>query len=104
MLSLSCEFYAMDYYVYITTNTTKNVFYTGMTNNIRRRMREHRKNKGISKTFAGKYYCHKLIYYETLATPKEAIDREKEIKNMSRKDKIDLIKTKNPSMHFYCMW
>jgi putative endonuclease len=67
-------------------------------------MKEHRSNKGIWKTFAGRYFCHKLVYYEEYATPSEAIARENEIKLMNRKDKIELIKTKKPSMGFYQIW
>ena len=94
----------MSFYPYITTNPKKNTFYTGMTNDLNRRMKEHRENKGKRKTFAGRYFCHKLVYYEEFHTPTEAIDREKELKNMSRADKINLIKTKNPNMIFYCKW
>jgi len=94
----------MSFYTYITTNTKKNVFYTGMTNDLKRRMKEHRLNKGNKESFAGKYFCHKLVYFEEFDTPQEAIDREKEIKDMSRADKIELIKSKNPAIAFYCVW
>jgi putative endonuclease len=94
----------MNYYTYITTNPAKTVFYTGVTNNLKRRMNEHRNEKGTDKHFAEKYYCHKLIYYETFESILEAIAREKEIKNISRKDKIELIKSKNPEMAFYLVW
>ena len=89
--------------VYITTNPRKTVFYTGVTNDLKRRMREHEKNRGNNKTFAGKYYCRKLIYWEEFESPKEAIDREKEIKLLNRSKKLDLIKTKNPKLLFYKM-
>ena len=94
----------MLYYVYISTNSVKNVFYTGMTGNLRNRMRQHRLDKGKWKHFAGRYYCHKLIFYETYEYVQEAIEREKFIKNLSREKKIELIKTKNPEMVFYCIW
>ena len=94
----------MLFYVYITTNTTKSVFYTGMTNNLRSRMRQHRLDKGNWKHFAGRYYCYKLVYYEIYETSIEAIAREKIIKDMSRKKKIQLIRSKNPTMDFYCIW
>ena len=94
----------MLYYVYITTNTVKSVFYTGMTNNLRDRMRQHRLDKGKWKHFAGRYYCHKLVYYEIYESVLEAIAREKFIKNMSREKKIQLIRSKNPNMDFYCIW
>ena len=88
-------------YVYILTNPGKNVLYTGVTNNLKRRIREHEKNKGNPGTFTGKYYCYKLIYYETFENPAEAINREKEIKKLSRIKKLELIKEKNPKLNFY---
>ena len=94
----------MLYYVYITTNTTKSVFYSGMTNDLRIRMREHRIEKGKWKHFAGSYYCHKLIYYEIFETASEAIEREKITKNLSREKKMELIYSKNPNMMFYLIW
>jgi predicted GIY-YIG superfamily endonuclease len=69
--------YGMPYYAYITTNSLKNVLYVGMTNNLHRRMKEHRANKGEWKTFAGRYFCHKLVYYETFDRPMDAIRRER---------------------------
>jgi putative endonuclease len=89
------------YYAYITTNPRRTVFYSGVSNNINRRIREHREEKGKQKTFAGRYSCHKLIYHEEFDKPMKAIKREKEFKNMSREKKIALIKTKNPKLLFY---
>ena len=63
-------------------------------------MGEHFKNKGNSSTFAGKYYCFKLLYYETYETAIDEIRREKEIKELSRELKIELIKLKNPRLDF----
>ncbi len=54
--------YMKVYYVYILTNPGKTILYIGVTNNLQRRLDEHRANKGKPTTFAGKYYCHKLIY------------------------------------------
>ena len=88
-----------NYFVYITTNPSKTVLYTGVTNNLIRRMKEHYQNRGKQKTFAGKYYCYNLIYYEEYFSPSIAIEREKEIKNMSRKKKEKLIAEKNPKWH-----
>jgi len=73
------------YYVYITTNPRKTVLYTGVTNDLKVRMRQYLENRGNKKTFAGKYYCHKLIYYEHYFDINQAIVREKEIKDMSKK-------------------
>ena len=88
------------YYVYITTNPGKSVFYTGMTNDLEQRIIEHYLNKGKKKTFAGRYYCYCLVYWEDYQYVYDAIDREKEIKGWSRKKKIDLIKSMNSSMNF----
>ncbi|MFC2088628.1 GIY-YIG nuclease family protein [Calditrichota bacterium] len=89
-----------NYYVYITTNPGKTVLYTGVTNNLQRRLSEHYKNKGNKKSFVGRYYCYKLIYYEHYPDINQAILREKEIKNMSRKKKEQLISTGNPKWSF----
>jgi putative endonuclease len=83
-------------YVYITTNPRRTVFYTGVTNDLQRRVNEHQSNKGNSSTFAGKYYCYELIYYEIYNDIVQAINREKEIKNLSREDKLELIRNTNP--------
>ena len=91
------------YYVYILTNHTRNVLYVGVTNDLKRRVREHEKEKGKFKTFAGRYFCYKLVFYETFDDPNLAIRREKVIKNMSREMKFDLIKKRNPYLHFYRM-
>ncbi len=90
-------------YVYILTNPGKNVLYTGVTNDLKRRVREHEADRGSSETFTGKYYCNKLIYYESFDHPRDAIQREKEIKKLSRENKIRLIKKKNPNMQFYIL-
>jgi putative endonuclease len=89
------------FYVYILTNPTRTTFYVGITNNLKRRLQEHLENRGKKTTFAGRYYCHKLIYYEIYDTPSEAIKREKEIKNMKRNAKLNLIKRINPKLNFY---
>lgn len=81
------------YYVYIATNKINTVLYTGVTNNLIRRMYEH-KNKFIS-GFSSKYNICKLIYYEIFNDINEAIKREKQIKAGSRKKKIELIKKIN---------
>ncbi len=81
------------YYVYIATNRSNTVFYTGVTNNINRRMYEHA-NK-INQGFTSKYNVNKLVFYEVLETPEEAIEFEKRIKGGSRQKKITLIKSQN---------
>ena len=83
------------YYVYILTNQSNNVLYVGVTNNLERRMLEHKlgKNGGFSQ----KYNCNKLIYFEEYQWIEEAIAREKQIKGGSRLKKIDLINSINPN-------
>jgi putative endonuclease len=89
-----------DYHVYIVTNPERNVLYTGVTNNLAQRLIEHWMNKGKTQTFAGKYYCYNLIYYETFKYVNTAISREKEIKGWKREKKLALIKTMNPDWVF----
>jgi putative endonuclease len=86
-----------NYYVYITTNPRKTALYAGVTNDLRVRIQQHYQNRGNKKTFAGRYYCYKLIYYEHFGDITDAIAREKEIKDMSREKKEDLIASKNPN-------
>lgn len=92
-----------NYYVYITTNPGKTVLYTAVTNNLKRRIYEHYNNRGKKNNFAGKYHCYKLIYYEYFTDINQAIEREKEIKNMSRAKKEELISTKNLKWNFLTM-
>ncbi len=87
------------YYVYITTNPGKTVLYIGITNDLYRRLAEHYENKGNISSFAGKYYCYNLVYYEELQFVNDAIAREKELKKLSRKEKETLIRSVNPHMH-----
>lgn len=89
------------YYVYIITNPNKTVLYVGVTNNLARRLVEHYANKGIRKTFAGRYYAYSLIYYEHFKYINQAIAREKEIKKWNRQRKEILIASKNPDWEFY---
>jgi len=81
------------YYVYIMTNKNNRVLYTGITNDLKRRVYEQRE-KFVS-GFTGKYNVTKLVYYEILEDPENAILREKQIKAGSRQKKIDLIKSFN---------
>jgi putative endonuclease len=88
------------YYVYIVTNPEREVLYTGITNNLRVRIIEHYQNRGQSHSFAGKYYCYNLIYYEGFNYINDAIAREKEIKGWRREKKLALIKQFNPCWTF----
>ena len=89
-----------DYYTYILTNPGKTTLYVGMTNDLRKRLLEHYEERGNPATFAGRYYCHRLVYYEIHETAYEAIQREKTIKKWSRKKKDALIASMNPKWRF----
>ncbi|TAL57639.1 MAG: GIY-YIG nuclease family protein [Bacteroidetes bacterium] len=84
----------MKYFVYITMNKNKTVLYTGKTNNLKRRLLEHKEDaQNEKKTFAGKYNCYHLLHFEKFETPKQAGAREKQIKGWSRKKKDALIQS-----------
>lgn len=85
-----------DFCVYIVTNKTRTVLYTGVTNDLPQRITEHYVNKGNTRTFTGRYNCYLLLYYESFQYINNAIAREKEIKNWSRKKKNELITDFNP--------
>jgi len=89
-----------NYYVYITTNPARTVFYTGMSNDIAQRIIEHYLNRGKKETFAGRYYCYFLLYTEEYQWAEEALAREKQIKGWTRAKKLKLIRTTNPSLNF----
>jgi putative endonuclease len=84
------------YFVYIITNPGKTVFYTGVTNDLGTRIRQHYENRGNKESFAGKFFCYKLIYFKIFSDVREAIEREKEIKDLSRSKKEALINALNP--------
>jgi putative endonuclease len=81
------------YFVYIVSNKHNRVLYTGITNDLKRRIYEHREK--LVSGFTKKYNVSKLVYYEICQDPESAILREKQIKAGSRKKKIDLINTMN---------
>jgi putative endonuclease len=89
-----------NFYVYITTNPDRSVLYIGVTNDLRRRLHEHTENKGNKNTFAGKYFCYNLVYYEHFTHIDHAIEREKEIKKFRREKKDKLIEVFNPEWKF----
>ena len=82
-----------DYYVYILTNVSRTL-YIGVTNDLQRRLYEHR--VGIGSEFTRKYHVHQLIYYESTNSVWAAIEREKVLKSWRRSRKIALIEQKNP--------
>ena len=82
------------FYVYILTNKRGNVLYTGVTNDLSRRIYEHK--HGSIDGFTKKYNVIKLVYFETCEYAVDAIAREKQVKGWSRKKKDELITAFNP--------
>ncbi len=90
-----------NYWVYITTNPKKTVLYTGVTNDLQRRISEHIMNNATDRnTFAGKFFCYNLIYFEHFSFVQDAISREKQIKLLTRAKKEALINAFNPEWRF----
>ena len=85
-----------NYYIYFITNPSKTTLYLGVTNNLARRINEHYENRGNDQTWAGRYNCYDLIYYEQFSYIDKAIAREKQLKKWSRKKKEWLIGLSNP--------
>jgi len=83
------------YFVYILTNKSNRVLYIGVTNNLERRMYEHR-NKMVD-GFTKKYNLTKLVYFDETSDIRSAIEREKQLKNWHRDWKISLINRFNPN-------
>ena len=82
------------YFTHIITNIRNTVLYTGVTNNLRRRMQEHREKKVYG--FTSKYNVSKLVWYKAFKMPSEAIAAEKKIKGWGRGKKLALIMKTNP--------
>ena len=82
------------YYVYILSNKTNSVVYVGITNDLQRRLYEHK--NGLNKGFTKKYNVNKLVYFEETTSVLSAITREKQIKNLVRRKKDELINANNP--------
>ena len=87
------------FYVYILTNYKKNVLYIGVTNNLARRLHEHKTN-GNPQSFTARYNIHYLVYYEEFTWIQQAIEREKELKKLAREHKDRIIKEFNPELKF----
>ena len=85
----------MKYYVYILTNRNHTVLYTGVTNDLVRRIYEH-KNHWDQESFTAKYKVDRLIYFEETSDVKAALEREKQIKSWKRERKVGLISQSNP--------
>ena len=83
-----------NYYVYLLTNWNNKVIYVGMTNDLQRRIYEH-KNKSV-RGFTSRYNVNKLVYFEHMTDVLLAIAREKEIKKWRREKKNRLVESMNP--------
>ena len=81
------------YYVYILASKIRGTLYIGITNNLQKRVYDHK--QGIKKGFTEKYGVHKLMYFETFQVVSEAIKREKNLKKWKRDWKIKLIEEEN---------
>ena len=84
------------YYIYIMSNTNNTTLYIGVTNDIERRVKEHK--SGTLPGFTQKYNCVKLVYYEKYSDIEQAIEREKKLKKWRREKKEWLISTMNPEL------
>ena len=85
----------MTYYVYILTNKSKNVLYTGVTNDLVRRIYEHKQHFD-RESFTAKYKVDRLLYFEETSDVHAALEREKQIKSWKRDRKLALIMESNP--------
>ena len=83
------------YYVYIMTNKNNTVLYIGVTNDLERRVEEHKEGRN-KKCFTYRYNCNKCIYFEEYDLINDAIAREKQLKNWKRVWKEELINSINP--------
>ena len=83
------------YFVYIIASKRNGTLYVGMTNNLERRITEHKEQ--INKSFSSKYNISRLVWYEEFDTSISAIEKEKQIKTWQRQWKINLIEKENPN-------
>ena len=86
------------YYVYILYNDTNVTVYVGVTNDLERRLWEHRHHTDPY-SFTAKYHVDKLVYYETTTDIRAALEREKQLKSWNRRKKNELIQRMNPMWH-----
>jgi len=82
------------YYVYMMSNKLNNVLYIGVTNDIIRRVHEHKNN--LTEGFTNKYNCHKLVWYQQTQDVNSAIIQEKRMKKWKREYKENIINDMNP--------
>ncbi len=84
------------YYMYIAANGFRSILYVGVTNDIHRRMNEHK--AGVGSAFTAKHNIRDLLYFEEFREVRQAIAREKQVKGWNRRKKLDLIRMSNPRM------
>jgi putative endonuclease len=89
-----------NYFTYILTNYNRKVLYTGVTNDLEKRIGEHYFGTNQESSFTSKYKCFYLVWYERHQYVNNAIEREKEIKGWIRAKKITLIQQENPDWTF----
>jgi putative endonuclease len=89
-----------NFYTYILTNYERKILYTGVTNDLDRRLHEHYFGTDQKESFTGKYKCFYLVWFERHQYVNHAIEREKEIKGWTRDKKIKLIEEENPNWIF----
>lgn len=87
------------YYVYILTNKNRTVLYTVVTTNLHKRLLQH-STKHNKKSFTARYNEEFLMYYEKFGWIHKAIEREKEIKDLTINKKLELIRSTNPNLNF----
>jgi putative endonuclease len=83
-----------EYYVYILASRSRTL-YVGVTNDLQRRLHEHRDHSRAG--FTSRYHVTRLVYFESTPDVKSAIEREKQIKSWSRRRKIELVESMNPT-------
>ncbi len=89
-----------NFFTYILTNHDRKILYTGVTNDLERRLHEHYFGKENPNSFTYKYKCFYLVWFERHQYIDHAIEREKEIKGWTRAKKIKLIEEENPNWNF----
>ena len=89
-----------NFFTYILTNYGKKVLYTGVTNDLNKRLYEHYFAVNQGESFTSKYKCFYLVWYERHQFINHAIEREKEIKGWTRDKKINMIELENPNWIF----
>ena len=86
-----------EYWIYVLGNRKKSVLYIGVTNNLIRRLYEH-KNPSDTDSFTSKYKVNQLLYFESYSDINYALQREKQLKKWKREWKLKLIREKNPAL------